>query len=285
VESAVSKLDLSLDAAAAEALFSTLVSRLIRPLPLPAGISQVLVSPEPALLEVPFPALLPEKDVATVPSATVYLRLAAERALAGSGVLAVGDPDVSVAAGWFPRLPYARREVESIGTKVLVGTSATERAFRDLATSGARWRGVHVAVHSPGDSTHPLLAALVLCGDDVEDGYMTALEISQLRIAADLVSLSSCDTGRNAILQGGGIGSLPRAFLYAGTSRVLVSTSKVNDEATAAFMTKFYELWNPADESKRIGAARALREAQAHLRRKGSHPRDWAPWTLWGLPD
>jgi len=62
---------------------------------------------------------------------------------------------------------------------------------------------------------------------------------------------------------------------------------KVDDEATKALMVKFFELWNPRDGSKGLGAAAALKEAQAFVaaQPKWKHPEYWAAWVLWGLPE
>ena len=78
---------------------------------------------------------------------------------------------------------------------------------------------------------------------------------------------------------------MTRAFMYAGSPRVLCSLWKVDDEATRALMVKFYELWNPAD-GEGLRAAEALRQAQGFVRghEKWRHPYCWAAWVLWGLP-
>ena len=70
---------------------------------------------------------------------------------------------------------------------------------------------------------------------------------------------------------------------------MLVSLWKVDDDATGALMKEFYELWNPDDPAKRVGAAEALRKAQDHIRNHTEHPDwkhpyYWAAWVLWGLP-
>ena len=69
--------------------------------------------------------------------------------------------------------------------------------------------------------------------------------------------------------------------MFAGAPRVICSLWKVDDEATRALMTKFYELWTPG-----TSAAAALRGAQAHVRtQKGwEHPYYWGAWVLWGVP-
>ena len=94
---------------------------------------------------------------------------------------------------------------------------------------------------------------------------------------------------------------MTRAFMFAGAPRIICSLWKVDDEATQALMTKFYELWSPRTNSrdpkkgpkvrvaasKPMGAAAALKAAQAFIRghEKWKHPYYWAAWVLWGLPD
>ena len=80
---------------------------------------------------------------------------------------------------------------------------------------------------------------------------------------------------------------LTRAFMFAGAPRVICSLWKVDDDATRALMTKFYELWNPKDGQARLPTAEALRTAQEFVRsqEKWKHPYYWAAWVLWGLPE
>ena len=61
----------------------------------------------------------------------------------------------------------------------------------------------------------------------------------------------------------------------------------MDDDATHALMTKFYEGWNPKDGSKPLGTAEALKAAQDYVKsqEKWKHPYFWAAWVLWGLPD
>jgi CHAT domain-containing protein len=103
-----------------------------------------------------------------------------------------------------------------------------------------------------------------------------------MRIASDLVLLSACETARDQVAEGEGLLGLAPAFLMAGSPRVVAGLWKVDDEATKALMDAFYASW---DEG--TSAAGSLRAAQAAVRAvpKWSHPRFWAPWVVWGLPD
>lgn len=112
-----------------------------------------------------------------------------------------------------------------------------------------------------------------------DDGSLTALEVHRLSVPADLVTLSACESGRGRIYPGEGSAGLAQAFMVAGASRVLVSVWKVDDAATAALMTKFYESFK-----KGAPAARALRDAQDFVKsqEKWREPQYWAAWVLWG---
>jgi CHAT domain-containing protein len=105
-----------------------------------------------------------------------------------------------------------------------------------------------------------------LGGGDGEDGLLSVLDLADLRVAADLVVLSACETARGRVLGTEGVIGLPRALFLAGCPRVLASLWKVDDEATKALMVKFYELWNPRDGSAGLGPAAALEAAQEAMR-------------------
>jgi CHAT domain-containing protein len=141
---------------------------------------------------------------------------------------------------------------------------------------------VHLACHGIVDPERPLFSALALTPTEGDDGFLTALEVFRMQIPADLVVLSACETGKGKIYRAEGIVGLTRAFMFAGAPRVLVSLWKVDDEATAALMTKFYEGWKAG-----VPAAQALRRAQTHVRaqEKWKHPAYWAAWVLWGLAE
>ena len=126
-----------------------------------------------------------------------------------------------------------------------------------------------------------------MTADSEDDGFLTCLDVFQLKIPADLVVLSACETAKGRIYRMEGILGLTRAFMFAGTPRVICSLWKVDDEATRALMTRFYALWGGATEGEDgVSAAAALRRAQEFVRshEKWEHPQYWAAWVLWGLP-
>jgi tetratricopeptide (TPR) repeat protein len=267
--------------------------KLVEPLRLAKDTQRLLVSPDGALSYVPFALLAPEYEVVYVPSGTTYGILLEERARRGEGVLALGDPVYAAGSGLpavasmrgrgaLAPLPHTRDEVEAVGTVKLLGTGATETGLRAALAKAPRWRAVHLACHGCLDTERPQLSSLAITPEPGEDGLLTVLEVFQMKIPADLVVLSACETGRGKVVRGEGILGMTRAFMFAGAPRVLVSLWKVDDEATSALMTRFYEGFK-----KGVGAAKALREAQAYVaaQEKWRHPRFWAAWVLWGLPE
>ena len=269
---------------------------LVEPIRLPKRVRRLAVSPVGTLSYVPFALLLPEREVSYAPSASTLSVLQEQARRRGQGVLALGDPSYDAAAtirvgrrrAKLSPLPGSGKEVEAVGTHKLLGAKATEKNFREALASSARWRSVHFACHGLVDPERPLLSGLAITRADDDDGLLTALEVFRMRIPADLAALSACDSGRGRLIAGEGILGLSRAFMLAGTPRVLCSLWKVDDEATQALMIRFYELWNPKGEgAKGMRAAQALKAAQEHIRsqEKWAHPYYWAAWTLWGLSD
>lgn len=92
--------------------------------------------------------------------------------------------------------------------------------------------------------------------------------------------LSACEAGRGKVVRSEGIVGLTRAFMFAGSPRAPCSLWKVDDEATAALMRRFYALWSPKDGTQGLPADEALRAAQEHVRsvERWRHPYDWAAW-------
>ena len=286
-------------------------SLLIEPLALPPTVARVFVSPAGVLCNLPYGVLFPA-EVAVQPSATTHGLLTSVASKRGHGVLALGDPKRPRAARHhlygnrgLESLPDSGLEARGIGTSVLTGAHATESEFAATLAERPRWRAVHFACHALVDLERPGLSALVLAPDDDNDGFLTALEVFRMKIPADLVVLSACQTATGKMYTTEGVVGLARAFMFAGAPRVLCSLWKVDDEATRVFMERFYALWNPRDGTG-VGAAAALRAAQEHVRtyerdivdaeasalagrrvdrreRPWAHPRFWAAWVLWGL--
>lgn len=115
-------------------------------------------------------------------------------------------------------------------------------------------------------------------GDNVQDGVLTAKEISLMDLRdADLVVLSACESGLGDIT-GDGVFGLQRAFKMAGAQTIIMSLWKVDDNATQLLMTEFYKNWimSKGKMSKRD----AFRKAQSIVRSQYNDPKDWAGFIL-----
>lgn len=189
---------------------------------------------------------------------------------------------VGAAALRIPRLPFTAQEADRIlraagGSKNWKATGY--QASRAAAIGGqlSDYRYVHFATHGLLDTERPSLSGLVLAQLDEkkkpQDGFLRVNDIYNLRLSADLVVLSACQTGLGKEVRGEGLMGLTRAFLYAGAPRVVVSLWNVNDRATAELMAGFYR--GMLREGKRPAAA--LREAQLQLSRQ----KQWASPYYW----
>src|SRR5262249_10145420 len=103
-----------------------------------------------------------------------------------------------------------------------------------------------------------------------------------LRLTADLVVLSACETGLGQQVRGEGLIGLTRGFMYAGAPRLVISLWAINDRATAGLMGQFYR--ELLARERPAAAAEALRAAQLKFRRdpRWRAPYYWAPFTLQG---
>lgn len=200
---------------------------------------------------------------------------------------ATPTPDVMRAG--FARLPGSRREAEAIATlveprqaRVLLDFQASRRALLAGALAGSRI--LHLATHGVIDTRTPELSGLVLSLVDErgapQDGFLGLRDVFGLRLDAELVVLSGCETALGKELRGEGLMGLTRGFLYAGARRVAASLWRVQDRATAELMTRFYQ----GLLARGLPPAAALREAQLALLgdRRFAAPAHWAPFIVVG---
>ncbi|WP_346289530.1 CHAT domain-containing tetratricopeptide repeat protein [Sphaerothrix gracilis] len=176
-------------------------------------------------------------------------------------------------------LPGAATEAQAIAqllnTQALVGAAASETAVKQQLSQA---RLVHLATHGLLEDIPDLgiPGALALAPGAGADGWLTASEIFNLQLQADLVVLSACDTGRGTITGDGVIG-LSRSLMAAGTPSVLVSLWAISDTSTVDLMTTFYQQLQQTPSY-----AQALRQAMLTTMQQYPHPRDWAAFTLSG---
>jgi len=188
-----------------------------------------------------------------------------------------------------PRLPGTRQEAE----KILALAPASERkqamdfaANRSAATSDelGKYRFIHFATHGFLDSYNPDLSGIVLSLVDEQgsplNGFLRAKEIYNLKLPAELVVLSACQTGLGKEIRGEGLVGLTRGFMYAGAARVVVSLWSVDDEATSELMARFYSRMIKDG----LRAAAALRAAQIDMleQSRWQAPYFWAAFVLQG---
>jgi CHAT domain-containing protein len=188
-----------------------------------------------------------------------------------------------------PRLPFTRQEASQLMALAPKGSSfsaidfhASRATVLDPALS--QYRYVHIATHGWLDAERPGLSALVFSMVDAQgqpqNGFLRANDIYNLKLPAELVVLSACQTGLGKDIKGEGLVGLTRGFMYAGAARVVVSLWNVNDKATADLMTKFYEKMIKQGERP----AAALRSAQVEMwkQKQWQSPYYWAAFTMQG---
>jgi CHAT domain-containing protein len=250
-----------------------LYDALVKPLEESLGDRDLVVIPHGRLHYAPFHALydgeryvIERRAVSYAPSATVYAMCATAPRGAGSGALLCGVSD--------GHAPEIDRELETLqglfpGARVLSGAAATRAAF---AREAEGCRVVHVASHASFRRDNPMLSGLHLA-----DGDFSFYDVFGLRLSADVVVLSGCNTGTVAVGGGDELHGLVRGFLYAGAPSLVISMWAADDAATAELMREFHERlrggYTPRD---------ALRAAQCSALARHEHPYYWAPFTLLG---
>ncbi|MEP7337367.1 MAG: CHAT domain-containing protein [Acidobacteriota bacterium] len=193
------------------------------------------------------------------------------------------------ARGDLSRLPFSREEAESIltfapGSKGLKALSFNASRATALGADLGQYGVIHFATHGLLNSEHPELSGLVLSLVDAtgkpQDGFLRLHEIFNLKLNADLIVLSACQTGLGKQIKGEGLVGLTRGFMYAGAPRVVASLWQVNDLATAELMKHFYRgLFKEG-----LRPAAALRAAQLEMskQKRWASPYFWAAFVLQG---
>lgn len=251
----------------------------------------LIVSPDAELHHVPFELLatntgamlLDSHAVSYAPSAAVLLHVRSlRRATPARPALAVSaspkEPAVPPTTSAVVRsvfdldgaqlrpLPSANDEARAVAaalsstSTLLLGDAATESAIKQLPLR--QYRVVHFAVHGVPSSKFPAQAALLVRPGGDDDGLLQAREILGLRFAADLVTLSACETGSGSLHEQEGVTSLVRPFLAAGARAVVANLWTAEDEFSLAIMREFYKQLGsgvPVGEALRRSKRRMLR--------------------------
>jgi CHAT domain-containing protein len=190
----------------------------------------------------------------------------------------------------FGRLLSTRREAAAILALVPERERMQALDFDASLTTALRpelgeYRIVHFATHGMLNTIHPDLSGIVLSLVDEagrrQDGFLRLQDIYNLKLPAELVVLSACQTGLGKEIKGEGLVGLTRGFMYAGTPRIVASLWKVDDRATSELMKRFYQgLLGP----EALRPAGALRQAQLTIwkEKQWREPYYWAAFVLQG---
>jgi CHAT domain-containing protein/tetratricopeptide (TPR) repeat protein len=191
--------------------------------------------------------------------------------------------------GGLPRLPFTRREanaIRSVAPPEGVMIALDFDSNKALASNQKlkEYRIIHFATHALLNNEHPELSGIVTSLVDRQgghqDGFIRMLDIYKLDLNADLVVLSGCQTALGRSIKAEGLVGLTRAFMCAGAARVVASLWRVDDEATAELMMRFYH--SMLAEGQRPAAA--LRAAQVWMQQqeRWQSPYYWAGFVFQG---
>jgi tetratricopeptide (TPR) repeat protein len=251
-----------------------------------------IVVPHGALHYVPFHALhdgagyLTERvEISYLPGASLLRHVAAPRRQDGE---AAARQALVLGHSYGGALPHTLEEAQAVAALLtrhkwhrLAARLYLEEAptLERLVEQGSQAALLHLATHGDFRPDNPLFSGLALAG-----GWLTTLDIFNLRLQASLVTLSACQTGRNVIGGGDELLGLARAFLCAGASSLLLTLWAVEDRSTAMLMESFY-----SKLAAGYGKRAALRHAQCERlaartpdAERYAHPYYWAPFILIG---
>ena len=271
---------------AADGHLTNLYQALLAPLGRHLAGDKLIFIPHGALHYLPFHALrdngtylVEDYEISYAPSAAV-LRLCREksgrRQPEGRAKTAPAKPAVDlVALGVVESgTPSIEEEIRALAaifpdSVQLTGEAATGENLKRYAPEA---RFLHLASHGYFRRDNPMFSFLKLA-----DANLNFYSLLDFRLRAELVTLSACHTGVNAIFPGDELHGLMRGFLYAGAPSLVMSLWAVHDQSTTVFMREMYEQIN-AGQSKRA----ALRRAQLVVKEEYGHPYYWAPFVLLG---
>ena len=192
-------------------------------------------------------------------------------------------------------LPGTLTEIQNIqsaipNVEIYSGADFSEVLIKEMSANGnlSRYRVLHFATHGITVPSLPELSCIVTTLSDPElgreDGYLTAYEIAQLRMQADFVALSACETGLGKVYAGEGVSGFVSALMIAGSNGISVSHWAINDYATMLFMSGLYDIKFKQNTS----FSTAMSEMKkAFIRgdhgQQFRHPNYWAPFAYYGL--
>jgi CHAT domain-containing protein/Tfp pilus assembly protein PilF len=248
-----------------------LYGELIAPIRQSLAGQDLIIIPHGILHHVPFHALydgsrylIDSFTVSYSPSASIYASSVSPTFRAADSSLIFGVSD--------ERAPFIRDEAESLA-KLLPSPELFLNSGATLANLNARAphaRIIHIATHGDFRPDNPLFSRVHL-----GDSYLTLHDLYQLRLPAEIVTLSGCATGLNVVSTGDELLGLARGLFAAGAQSLLLSLWDVNDKSTTEFMQHFYRRLLGGDNK-----VRAMQHAVTQLREHYPHPYFWAPFLL-----
>ncbi len=256
---------------------------------LPAAIHRLVIVPSGVLFQLPFEALpLPDGSplleryvVVLDPSRAVLASLAGRVSRSGPvRLLALADPRSPGDA--LPRLRGSAAEARAVArfaatADVRLRDSASEAFLKNSPLEG--YQVLHFATHALVDQEAADRTVLALAPGHGEDGFVGIGELLGLKLSADLVVLSACETASGEVIEGEGIEGLTLPFLEIGARSVVASRWRIGDRRTLALMTGFYR-----SLARGATAGAALRAAELAAYRSGAPASEWAAFTLVGDP-
>jgi CHAT domain-containing protein len=250
-----------------------LYGELVAPLRGRLSARHLVIVPHGALHYVPFHALfdgdrhlIDSFTISYSPSASIFAFCQRKVSGANGPPLILGVPDTQA--------PLILHEVQSVAkilssAELIIGDEANENALRE---KGGRSRLIHIATHGSFRQDNPMFSGIRL-----GSGYVNLYDLYQLKLGAELVTLSGCATGLNVVAAGDELLGLIRGLLFAGAQSLLLTLWDVNDRSTADFMVHFYTRLQKGENK-----AAAIQWAMQELRERYPHPYHWAPFTLIG---
>jgi CHAT domain-containing protein len=233
----------------------------------------LVIVPHGPLHSIPFQALfdgerylIDSYRISYAPSATIFALCNSRLAKHAGRALVFGIPDAQA--------PFIADEVHKVAATIpqsdlFVGESATAEI---LQKKGGESRLIHLATHGYFRQDNPMFSGIRL-----GDGILSLYDLYQMKLPAELITLSGCATGLNVVSDGDELLGLLRGLIHAGAQAALLTLWDVQDRSSADFMASFYTHLNRSTDK-----AIALRQATLELRQNYPHPYYWAPFFLVG---
>jgi len=252
----------------------SLYQELVAPVASELKAEHLVFAPHDMLHHLPFHALFDGEQyvidrftVSYAPSGSIYALSHRQKTASSSAAsLVMGVPDA--------KTPCIADEIRSVARALplaqsFLGEAATLAKLREL---GPTSRFIHIATHGFFRQDNPLFSGIRL-----GDGQLSLYDLYQMRLPAELVTLSGCATGLNVVAAGDELLGLIRGLIHAGAQSLMLSLWDVDDQSSARLMSSFYGKLM-ASGNKAV----ALKGAMQELRKTAPHPFYWAPFCLVG---